>query len=80
MKAIVKAIVKDVMSAHPISVPETAKVKRLAATLRQSRVLTGIISRTDVLAVYDRLDEEIRVEIISQVIPGSPSRAGTRSS
>ena len=31
--------------------------------------LAGIISRTDVLAVYDRLDEEIRVEIISQVIP-----------
>jgi CBS domain-containing protein len=31
--------------------------------------LTGIISRVDVLAVFDRRDEEIRVEIISQVIP-----------
>jgi CBS domain-containing protein len=31
--------------------------------------LVGIISRVDVLAVFDRLDEEIRDEIISQVIP-----------
>jgi CBS domain-containing protein len=30
---------------------------------------TGIISRADVLAVFDRSDEEIRSEIISQVIP-----------
>ncbi len=31
--------------------------------------LTGIISRTDVLAVFERPDEEIRSEIIGQVIP-----------
>jgi len=31
--------------------------------------LTGIITRTDVLAVFDRPDEEIRLEIIGQVIP-----------
>jgi len=31
--------------------------------------LAGIINRTDVLAVFDRPDEEIRVEIISRVIP-----------
>ncbi len=38
--------------------------------------LVGIISRVDVLAVFDRLDEEIRDEIISQVIPrlSEPSR------
>jgi len=29
----------------------------------------GMIDRTDVLAVFDRPDEDIRVEIISQVIP-----------
>lgn len=29
----------------------------------------GIVSRTDVLAVFDRPDEEIRLEIIGQVIP-----------
>jgi CBS domain-containing protein len=31
--------------------------------------LAGMIDRTDVLAVFDRPDEDIRVEIISQVIP-----------
>jgi len=31
--------------------------------------LVGIISRTDVLAVFDRTDEDIRVEITRQVIP-----------
>ena len=31
--------------------------------------LAGIISRTDVLAVFDRPDEEIRLEITEQVIP-----------
>jgi CBS domain-containing protein len=31
--------------------------------------LVGIISRTDVLAVFDRPDEEIRREIVGQVIP-----------
>jgi CBS domain-containing protein len=31
--------------------------------------LAGIVSRTDVLAVFDRSDEDIRVEISSQVIP-----------
>lgn len=31
--------------------------------------LAGIVSRTDVLAVFDRPDEEIRLEIAGQVIP-----------
>ena len=31
--------------------------------------LAGIINRTDVLAVFDRPDEDVRIEIISQVIP-----------
>jgi CBS domain-containing protein len=31
--------------------------------------LVGVISRTDVLAVFDRTDEDIRVEITRQVIP-----------
>ena len=31
--------------------------------------LAGIVSRVDVLALFDRLDKEIRDEIISQVIP-----------
>ena len=35
-----------------------------------SRRLVGIISRTDILAVFDRTDAEIRDEIMTQVIAG----------
>jgi CBS domain-containing protein len=74
------AVVRDVMSAHPISVRKTASFKGIAVRLRECRVsafpvvdaagrLTGIVSRTDVLTVFDRPDEEIRLEIIGQVIP-----------
>jgi CBS domain-containing protein len=44
------------------------KLKRLPVVDAAGR-LVGIVSRVDVLAVFDRLDEEIRVEIVSQVIP-----------
>jgi CBS domain-containing protein len=46
----------------------TRELKRLAVVDAAGR-LTGIISRTDVLAVFDRPDEEIRLEITGQVIP-----------
>jgi CBS domain-containing protein len=46
----------------------TRGLKRLPVVDAEGR-LTGIISRTDVLAVFDRPDEEIRLEIIGQVIP-----------
>ena len=32
--------------------------------------LAGIVSRTDILAVFDRTDAEIRTEIMTRVIPG----------
>ncbi len=45
------------------------KVKRLPVVDQAGR-LVGIISRSDVLAVFDRTDAEIREEIMSQVITG----------
>jgi CBS domain-containing protein len=49
----------------------TLLLKRLPV-IDHGGVLVGIISRTDVLAVYDRPDDEIRQEIIGNVIvPGS---------
>jgi CBS domain-containing protein len=47
----------------------TLQVKRLPVIDRGGR-LVGIISRTDVLAVYDRPDDEIRQEIIGEIVPG----------
>lgn len=44
-----------------------------------TRRLVGIISRTDVLAVFDRSDEEIRLEVPGHASPRSPSRASARS-
>ena len=45
------------------------KVKRLPVVDPAGRPI-GIISRTDVLAVFDRTDAEIREEIMGQVITG----------
>jgi CBS domain-containing protein len=44
------------------------RVKRLPVVTVAGRLL-GIISRVDVLAVYSRPDEEIRDEIVHQVLP-----------
>jgi CBS domain-containing protein len=53
---------------HAASLMYSRKLKRLPVIDAAGR-LVGIISQSDVLAVFDRLDEEIRAEIISQVIP-----------
>ena len=45
------------------------KIKRLPVIAQDGR-LVGIISRTDILAVFDRTDAEIREEIMTQVIAG----------
>jgi CBS domain-containing protein len=54
--------------AHAAAVMYTRGLKRLPVVDAAGR-LVGVISRVDVLAVFDRLDEEIRAEIINQVIP-----------
>jgi CBS domain-containing protein len=53
---------------HAASLMYDRKLKRLPVVDAAGK-LAGIISRVDVLAVFDRLDEEIRVEIVTQVIP-----------
>jgi CBS domain-containing protein len=44
------------------------KIKRLPVVDARGR-LVGIVSRTDILAVFDRTDAEIRAEIMTKVIP-----------
>ena len=68
------ATVKDVMTTAVVVVRRGATFKEMAAALRRYRVsalpvvdadgkVIGVISRTDLLAVYDRPDSEIRDEI-----------------
>jgi CBS domain-containing protein len=70
----------DLMTSPAVTVGADDTVEHAAALMYDRRLkrlpvvdgagrLVGIISRVDALAVFDRLDEEIRDEIISQVIP-----------
>jgi len=54
---------------HAAGLMYTRKVKRLPVVDANGH-LVGIISRADVLAVFDRADEDIRREIIDEVILG----------
>ena len=54
---------------HAARLMFTHRVKRLPVVDAGGR-LRGIVSRSDVLAVFDRPDAEIREEIMSQVIRG----------
>jgi CBS domain-containing protein len=54
---------------HAAQLMFTRKVKRLPVVDADGRLI-GIISRTDVLAIFDRPDAEIREEIMSKVIRG----------
>ncbi|HEX9623725.1 MAG TPA: CBS domain-containing protein [Streptosporangiaceae bacterium] len=76
----------DLMTHPAVTVrPEDSveHVARLMFNLRLKRLavvdaggcLVGVISRTDVLAVYDRPDEEIRAEITDDVILPDPVAA-----
>ncbi len=53
---------------HAATVMYTRRVKRLPV-VDENGHLVGIISRADVLAVFDRSDEEICNEIINDVMP-----------
>jgi len=54
---------------HAARLMYSRKVKRLPVVDEGGR-LVGIVSRTDILAVFDRTDEAIRAEIMTEVIPG----------
>jgi len=54
---------------HAARLMYTHKVKRLPVTDANGH-LAGIISRADVLAIFDRTDEDIRGEIADDVIAG----------
>jgi CBS-domain-containing membrane protein len=69
----------DLMSSPAVTVAPDDTVKRAAKLMYTRKVkrlpvvdsgahLVGIISRADVLAIFDRSDEEIRTEIRDQVI------------
>jgi CBS domain-containing protein len=53
---------------HAAALMYTRGLKRLPVVDAAGR-LVGIISRVDVLAVFDRQDAEIRDEIVSEVVP-----------
>ncbi len=54
---------------HAAKLMYDRKVKRLPVVDQGGR-LVGIISRTDILAIFDRTNAEIREEIMTQVIAG----------
>jgi len=56
---------------HAARLMYARKVRRLPVVDAAGR-LVGIVSRGDVLAVFDRTDDEIRMEIVRQVIPDCP--------
>lgn len=60
-------VAPDDTIAHAAQLMYSRKVKRLPVTDPEGR-LAGIISRTDVLAVFDRSDEEIRQEIAGDML------------
>ena len=72
----------QLMTSPPVTVAPEATVAEAARVMYGRRVkrlpvvdaagrLAGIVSRVDLLGVYDRPDEEIRDEIVSQVIEGT---------
>ena len=62
-------VTRDDTVEHAAWLMYSRKVKRLPVVDEGGR-LVGIVSRTDILAVFDRTDQEIRAEIMTQVISG----------
>jgi CBS domain-containing protein len=69
MTAPVVTVAPDDAVEHAARLMYAHKVKRLPVTDAHGH-LVGIISRADVLAIFDRKDEDIRREIADEVIAG----------
>ena len=70
----------DLMSGPPVTIGPLALVTQAARLMHEKKVkrlpvvdgeghLIGIVSRSDVLSVYNRLDADIRREILGRVLP-----------
>ena len=77
MTVAVVAVSPDATVAEAARRMHTAKVKRLPVVDRSGRLL-GIVSRSDLLKVFDRSDQDIRREIIEDVIVGEFMMAPSR--
>jgi CBS domain-containing protein len=77
MTVAVVAVSPDATVAEAARRMHTAKVKRLPVVDRTDR-LVGIVSRGDLLKVFDRSDEAIQREIIEDVIVGEFMMAPSR--
>jgi CBS domain-containing protein len=77
MTVAVVAVSPDATVAEAARRMHTAKVKRLPVVDRTGRLL-GIISRSDLLKVFDRSDQDIRREIVEDVIVGEFMMAPSR--
>jgi CBS domain-containing protein len=77
MTVAVVAVSPDATVAEAARRMHTAKVKRLPVVDRTGR-LVGIVSRSDLLKVFDRSDQDIRREIIEDVIVGEFTMAPSR--
>ena len=77
MTVAVVAVSPDATVAEAARRMHTAKVKRLPVVDRTGR-LVGIISRSDLLKVFDRSDQDIRREIVEDVIVGEFMMAPSR--
>ena len=75
----------DLMTEPAVTIGPDAPVEEAARLMYDRRVkrlpvvtgtgqLVGIISRVDVLSVFDRPDAEIRLEVTRRVLPGLPLR------
>lgn len=70
----------DIMTAPAITVPSYITLPQAARLMQESNVrrlvvvddhgkIAGIVSRSDLLQVFLRTDEDLRVEILSRIIP-----------